>query len=102
MSVQGFGRYSAVVSLFLMILGCGGGAGRPPLAKVSGKVTYAGKPVTTGSVMFTPVAGSASDSARIATGQIESDGSYSLTTFDTGDGAVLGQHLVTVESRGDP
>jgi hypothetical protein len=71
------------------------------LAKVSGKVTYNGKPVTTGSVMFTPLGG-AKDASRIATGQIESDGSYALTTYDTGDGAVLGQHAVTVESRGDP
>jgi hypothetical protein len=50
--------------------------------------------------MFTPVGGSSGDSARIATGQLESDGSFTLTTFDTGDGAVLGQHVVTIESRG--
>jgi hypothetical protein len=101
MLVRGFGRLSVVVVLSLLVLGCGGAAGRPPLGKVSGKVTYNGNPVTSGSVMFTPVGGSASDAARIATGQIESDGSYMLTTFDTGDGAALGQHIVTVESRGD-
>jgi hypothetical protein len=102
MFVLVFGRLSAVVSLALLVLGCSASAGRPPLGKVSGKVTYNGKPVTGGSVMFTPAAGSGSDTARIATGQIEADGSYTLTTFDTGDGAVLGQHIVTVESRGDP
>jgi hypothetical protein len=69
------------------------------MGRVSGKVTHNGKPVTGGSVVFTPVGGTQSSAARIATGQIESDGSYTLTTFDTGDGAVLGQHTVTVESR---
>ena len=28
------------------------------------------------------------------------DGSFTLTTFDSGDGAVVGQHTVTVEARG--
>jgi hypothetical protein len=101
MLIRGFGQLSAVVSLLLMVTGCSG-AGRPPLGKVSGKVTYNGKSVTAGSVIFTPVQGSQSEASRIATGQIEADGSYFLTTFDTGDGAVLGQHVVTVDSRGDP
>jgi hypothetical protein len=70
------------------------------MGRVSGKVTHNGQPVTSGSVVFTPVGGTQSSAARIATGQIESDGSYTLTTYDTGDGAVLGQHIVTVESRG--
>jgi hypothetical protein len=51
--------------------------------------------------MFTPAEGSQGDAQRIATGQLESDGSFTLTTFDTGDGAVLGPHIVTIESRGD-
>jgi hypothetical protein len=100
MIVRCCGRLTAVVALCLWSLGCGGAAGRPPLARVSGTVTHNGKPVTSGSVVFTPVSDSQSSAARIATGQIESDGSYTLTTFDTGDGAVLGQHIVTVESRG--
>ncbi len=88
---------TAAFGLGIFLAGCGGVAGRPPLGRVSGKVTYNGQPVTTGSVIFTP---SKSDNGgHIATGPIGSDGSYSLTTFDTGDGAVIGQHVVTVESR---
>jgi hypothetical protein len=99
MIVRRYGRLAAAVALCFGSIGCSGAAGRPPLAKVSGTVTHNGKPVTTGSVVFTPIGDSQSGSARIATGQIESDGSYTLTTYDTGDGAVLGQHIVTVESR---
>src|SRR4051794_29291174 len=99
MIVQRCGRLAAVLALCSLTLGCSGSAGRPPLARVSGTVTHNGKPVTSGSVVFTPAGDSQSSAARVATGQIESDGSYTLTTFDTGDGAVLGQHVVTVESR---
>lgn len=89
----------AAVLVGLGLAGCGESSGRPPLGRVSGTVTYNGKPVTSGSVNFTPVSGRGGDSGQPAIGQIESDGSYTLTTFDTGDGAVLGQHTVTVETR---
>src|SRR6478752_10675518 len=59
-------------------------------APVSGKVTYRGKAVPTGTVMFVPSEGPA------ATGEIGSDGSYKLTTFSPGDGAVIGTHKVTI------
>jgi len=59
-------------------------------APVSGKVTYRGKAVPTGTVMFVP------DEGPAATGEIGSDGAYKLTTYTTNDGAVLGKHKVTV------
>ena len=34
-----------------------------------------------------------------ASGEVESDGTYEMTTFNTGDGAILGQHIVTVVVR---
>jgi hypothetical protein len=81
-------------------VGCGGtDPAKPPLGKVHGYVTYGGKPVTSGSVIFTPVAGTGGGTGQVATGQLGSDGSYSLTTFDEGDGAILGQHAVTVDAR---
>jgi hypothetical protein len=85
----------------ILLAGCGGDPNKPPLGKVSGTVTYNGKPVTSGSVIFTPVAGQGAETGQVATGQLESDGSYTMTTFDFGDGVVLGQHVVTVEARGE-
>ena len=87
-----------VVGLSVLWAGCGGGAERPKVVPVSGKVTQKGKTLTAGEVTFTPIA-SADSSAHIATGQIGSDGTYRLTTFNTGDGAVLGPHKVTVVVR---
>jgi hypothetical protein len=99
MRIRRTSRLSLIASFgFVFLLtGCRGNSDRPPLGRVSGKVTYNGKPVTAGSVIFTPANGGSG--GHVATGHIESDGSYTLTTFDTGDGAVLGQHVVTVESR---
>jgi hypothetical protein len=84
-------------AFLLSVAACGPAGGRrPELGKVSGKVTYKGKPIAKGEVIFTPSKDKGGASGQVATGTIESDGSYSLTTFDTGDGAILGQHVVTV------
>src|SRR5262245_37566949 len=80
--------------------GCGTDPGKPPLGRVHGRVTYNGKPLTHGSVTFTPVAGGKGGATgQIAAGQVGSDGSYALTTFEAGDGAILGQHVVTVQAH---
>src|SRR5262249_3000951 len=89
---------AGVVGLCLLFSGCAGSdAGKPKVAPVSGKVTKkGGQPLTHGDITFTPSEGG---SGQIATGQIGPDGSYTLTTFNTGDGAVLGKHKVTVVAR---
>lgn len=81
----------AVAVLFLS--GCG--SGRPKTASVHGKVTYKGQPVPRGTVTFIPDGGTA------ATGEIGSDGSYTLTTFRKGDGAIPGTHKVVITAMQD-
>ncbi len=80
----------------LTAVGCGGTAERPPMGRVHGTVTYDGKPVDRGRVTFSPIASEGDSGGTSAMGPIESDGSYSLTTFNTGDGAFVGRHIVTV------
>ncbi len=80
----------------VIAIGCGGTAERPPMGRVHGKVTYDGKLVDKGRVTFSPTSGEGDSGGTSAMGPIESDGSYSLTTFNTGDGALVGQHIVTV------
>ena len=76
----------------LFFAGCSGESKkRPPMAKVSGKVSYKGKPVTDASVTFIM-----EGSPRVATGQTDASGNFKLTTFDTNDGAFIGTHKVTV------
>jgi hypothetical protein len=79
-------------------LAAAGGCGRKgglETAPVSGKVTFKGKAIPNGTVMFVPSEGPA------ATGEISSDGSYRLTTYTTGDGAVLGKHKVSITALAD-
>src|SRR5579884_1223222 len=92
-------RGSLVLTLSAAFLvGCGD-ASRPKLGRVSGKVTYNGQPVPKGVVSFVPRSGPGAATGQGATGEIGSDGSYTLTTFDKGDGAVLGEHTVLVVAR---
>jgi len=83
---------STLALLFLFAAGCGDNS--PKTAPVKGTVTYKGKPVPQGSIMFQPEEGAA------ATAQIK-DGQYVLKTFRDADGAVLGTHKVTVISLED-
>ncbi|WP_152101147.1 hypothetical protein [Lacipirellula parvula] len=73
-----------------MLLGCGDG--HPPLAPVSGVVTFGGKPVETGTIAFHQPGG------RSAAGALGPGGAYKLTTFEAGDGALLGTHKVVIDA----
>lgn len=83
-------RFALLVVVLLVTVGCAG-SDRPPLGKVKGVVTLDGTPVPNASVMFTPIAG-----GRPASGTTDAEGRFSLTTFDPGDGALIGEHRVTV------
>jgi hypothetical protein len=72
------------------LFGCGS---RTEVFPVTGKVTYKGHPLTGGMVMFAPADGPAS------MGNIDEKGYYRLVTHGLGEGAIPGQHVVTVTSR---
>jgi hypothetical protein len=72
----------------LALVGCG--PSLPETATVSGRVTFNGKPVPRGRVVFQPEKG------RQASAALDADGRYTLTTFKDGDGALLGKHIVTI------
>jgi hypothetical protein len=58
------------------------------LAPVTGRVTYRGKPVPLGAVMFVPARGLA------AVGSVDAEGRFELHSRGPGDGATLGTHKV--------
>jgi hypothetical protein len=80
---------------FLSPIGCSPSG--PEMARVSGKVTYQGKPVPKGTIAFIPVA----PSGRNATGTLGADGTYTLQTENPSDGAILGEYQVTISARDD-
>ncbi len=73
--------------LIVILPGCGQ---NEKLGGVYGTVRLDGKPLAKGTVRFTPAAG------RAATGNIQSDGTYTLGTYGESDGALLGKHQVAV------
>lgn len=84
-------RIAALLLIALWSLAGCSRSDRPPLAKVSGVVLLDGAPVEGAAVMFMPVAG-----GRPAQGSTDAQGKFQLTTFDTHDGAIIGEHKVSV------
>ena len=76
--------------------GCGSDAAHhtAPTVPVKGRITYKGRPLTQGTVVFEPA-----DIGREAHGDVQSDGTFVLSTFKEGDGAVPGLHRVAVSGN---
>ena len=78
------------------VAGCGGGAGKRPVAKVSGKVTFNGQAVTSGTVSLFPVnAAKVTEAGKHGICVIQSDGSFKASTYGEFDGAIIGKHRVS-------
>lgn len=83
-------RFAALLACAALV-GCGaGGAAKAP---VKGKVVANGQPVTAGTVMFAPVGGQ--DNAVAVAGQIQTDGTFVMSTDRAGDGVAIGKHQVS-------
>ena len=78
---------SAALVGILIGAGCGGRT-----IKVEGLVTLDGKPLPGATVTFVPTGGE----GRQASSFTEKDGSFRLSTYKTGDGALPGEYKVTV------
>ncbi len=90
------GNGLVLILIALSLCGCYGRTdkwveGRPPLVDASGVATINGEPLDDAVVTFRPIDGNYAAFART-----QSDGSFQLTTFDDGDGAVAGEYNVTV------
>jgi hypothetical protein len=83
------------VAMLCVLSGCGQSSYE--LAPVLGRVMLNGAPFPQGGVMFAPVAkGDTTNAGKHAVGRIQPDGSFQLTTFETNDGAIVGEHWVTI------
>lgn len=82
--------FLSCATLWLMLLaGCGQSG--PAMAPVSGTVTFNGKPLSDAQVMFAPRSG-----GRPALGRTDQQGCFQLTTLHANDGALVGDHAVTI------
>lgn len=81
--------------LLVVAVGCGGAPDGKATAKAGGKVTANGQAVPGGTISLQPLGSGSSGVGKPASGQIQSDGSFKLTTYVADDGAVLGKHRVS-------
>jgi len=79
---------TAALGLFVMI--AASGCGRSETVSVTGTVTLNGQPADQADVNFMPSKG------RVASGVTDKEGRFSLSTNKPGDGAVPGEHVVTI------
>ncbi|MEI8210620.1 MAG: hypothetical protein WCI02_00585 [Planctomycetota bacterium] len=92
-----------VFLLLATVIGCGGGEKRVQTFKSSGKVVKSdGSPVPHALVVLHPIGGSTE--APKSRGTTDEQGIFQLSTYDTSDGAPVGQFSVTIEQwiRDDP
>ena len=87
-------RLVAAVAFSALVVGCGSKG--PVLYPVSGKVLVNGKAPEHATVVFHPAGASGPDAVR-PRGKVGADGSFTLTSYETGDGAPAGEYRVTVE-----
>lgn len=103
--VNAFLRSHCGSAIVLAILAClqGCGSDHPPTYPVSGKVVFEedGKPLTTGGVVLLESVVAGGLPAVNARGLIKADGTFELTTFEDGDGAVAGKHRMLVRAQRD-
>lgn len=86
---------------------CAPGGDRPAVYPVKGKVTYRGKPITEGAVVYELEGGEQSGGSgsepgawpfRVV-GKIQADGTFQLRAFPDGDGLPEGHYKVGITSR---
>jgi len=82
---------TALTASLLIVSGCGA-ENELGLIPIRGEVTYNGKPLSDGSVIYVPV----EPNGRQASGRINADGTFDLTTLKGKDGAMKGSYQIAV------
>lgn len=83
-----------ILTIFAMLMGIGCSSEQPNTYPVSGTVLFNKIPVEGAGVMFQPVEG-----GSYGFGVTDQNGSFVISTFEIGDGAIPGEHRVTVKMQ---
>jgi hypothetical protein len=88
-------RFGIAGTLAVSLIGCGGEP-RVPVYPVSGKITYKGQPPVGAQVFLHPV--NESDlTGVVPAGRVKQDGSFTITTYDSDDGAPQGDYVALIQ-----
>ncbi len=96
MAMARSGSFILLMTVCVLSIGCGQ-KGDFPLAAVKGKVTCDGKPIPHAMVFFEPMkVGESAIVGKQGFATANENGEFVITTYDEGDGAVVGPHVVHV------
>jgi hypothetical protein len=87
-------RFALLVAVLVGLAGCGPSNGLT-LGPVHGTITLDGEPIRLGYVTFMPDP-TAGTNGPPATGSIREDGTFSISTEESADGAIVGTHKVAI------
>ena len=94
-------RWLAAASL-LALAGCGSSqtsSDRLPVFPATGKIVFDGRPLTGAFVVLHPKGSADAKSTPRPHAQAAADGSFTLTSYESNDGAPAGDYTLTVEYR---
>ena len=87
-----------LLTLLSLLAVCGCGEGRPATVPVSGKVTFGGGPwPKPGKLYFTGSEAIEGHPQRPGVAEFDTDGQFTVTTWDEGDGLLPGKYRARVE-----
>jgi hypothetical protein len=96
-------RWSLLIGLplFVGLAGCGSSQNgdRLPVFPASGKLVYDGRPLDGAFVVLHPKGAANGRAAPRPHAQASADGSFTLTSYESNDGAPAGDYTMTVELR---
>ena len=87
-----------VFAVLFFLVGCGESG--PPMAKVTGKVTYPDGSAPKGAtavIRFEPTKDTNANIRKMASGQLDAEGNFEAFTVKPGDGVIKGKYKVTFE-----
>lgn len=88
----------AIAVLACLSIGCGGTSDGFDYQAVSGTVQLDGQPLADATVAFVPQSTSLK-AGRPSTGITDAEGKFALTALSGTNGAVVGEHLVTISTE---
>jgi hypothetical protein len=93
---------ASVIAISVSLVGCSDGGvvvEKLPVFPVEGQVKFNGKATPGAQVALHPVGISKPGEKPSARATVQPDGTFKITTYDSGDGAPEGEYKVTVEWR---
>jgi hypothetical protein len=81
----------------LLVAGCGDGIEKVSVVAVKGKLYVDDKPHGPATMVLYPIPAGEDDQRPAVSGEVTADGSFTLTTYDAGDGAPPGEYTVQLQ-----